>query len=57
MQEEKLISYAVFKNVQRNEISNISKADIKDRSLQYKYDVAEKIGDALLDNEDFKTVR
>lgn len=43
--------------MQRNEISNISIADIKDRSLQYKYDVAEKIGDALLDNEDFKTVR
>nr|XP_034173869.1 angiotensin-converting enzyme-like [Osmia lignaria]XP_034173870.1 angiotensin-converting enzyme-like [Osmia lignaria] len=54
--EEKLISYASFKNVQRNEVANVSKAGINDPSLQYKYDVAEKAGDALLDGEDFKTL-
>ena len=57
LQEEKLISYAAFKNTEKNIIANISRADINDESLQYKYDVAEKIGDALLDIEDFKTVR
>lgn len=52
-----MISYASFKNVQRNEVANVSKAGINDPSLQYKYDVAEKAGDALLDSEDFKTVK
>ena len=51
-----MISYASFKNVQRNEVANVSKAGINDPSLQYKYDVAEKAGDALLDGEDFKTL-
>lgn len=57
LQEENLISYAIFKNFQKDQIANISKADIRDKSLQYKYDVTEKIGDALLDSEDFKIVR
>lgn len=57
LQEDELISYASFKNLQKDEVGNISKADIRDESLQYKYDVAEKIGDALLDTEDFKSVR
>lgn len=52
--EENLISYAIFKNFQKDQIANISKTDIKDKSLQYKYDITEKIGDALLDSEDFK---
>lgn len=56
-QEENLISYAIFKNFQKDQIANISKTDIKDKSLQYKYDITEKIGDALLDSEDFKIVR
>nr|XP_003703938.1 PREDICTED: angiotensin-converting enzyme-like [Megachile rotundata]XP_012142021.1 PREDICTED: angiotensin-converting enzyme-like [Megachile rotundata]XP_012142022.1 PREDICTED: angiotensin-converting enzyme-like [Megachile rotundata] len=54
--EEKLISYAAFKNVQKNELANISKDDIDDPSLRYKYDVAEKAGDALLESEDYKTL-
>lgn len=54
--EEKLISYAAFKNTEKDIIANISRAVIDDESLQYKYDVAEKIGDALLDIEDFKTL-
>ncbi|XP_050574084.1 angiotensin-converting enzyme-like [Bombus affinis] len=54
--EDELISYASFKNLQKDEVGNISKADIRDESLQYKYDVAEKIGDALLDTEDFKSL-
>ncbi|XP_043265604.1 angiotensin-converting enzyme-like [Colletes gigas] len=52
--EEKLISYAAFKNAQKKEITNITK--LNDLSLQHKYDVTDKAGDALLESEDFKTL-
>ncbi|KOC69979.1 Angiotensin-converting enzyme [Habropoda laboriosa] len=52
--EEKLISYARFKILQMDEVANISKNDIHDSALLYKYDVAIKIGDALLHTDDLK---
>ncbi|XP_015430692.1 PREDICTED: angiotensin-converting enzyme-like [Dufourea novaeangliae] len=54
--EEKLISFATFKSIQRNEVINISRNVIGDPSLQYKYEIAEKAGDALLKSDDFKTL-
>ncbi|XP_076629285.1 angiotensin-converting enzyme [Colletes latitarsis] len=52
--EEKLISYAAFKNTQKEEITNITK--LNDLSLQHKYDVIDKAGDDLLESEDFETL-
>lgn len=53
-----MISYAKFKNIQKQEVTvNVSKNGITDSVLQYKYDAVEKAGDALLANEDFETVR
>lgn len=53
--EEKLIAYANFVKVEKDEVRNISKANITDASLKYKYDVIEKPGDALLKNADFES--
>ncbi|XP_053978934.1 angiotensin-converting enzyme-like [Hylaeus volcanicus] len=52
--EEKLISYATFKNTQKNEVANVS--NTSDPSLKHKYDVADKAGDALLETEDSETL-
>ncbi|XP_076766424.1 angiotensin-converting enzyme [Xylocopa sonorina] len=54
--EEKLISYAKFKTFQRNEVTNSTENSSSDSSLQYKYDITNKVGDALLDNEDLQTL-
>ncbi|CAL7934213.1 unnamed protein product [Xylocopa violacea] len=54
--EEKLISYAKFKIFQRNEVANGTENSINDSSLQYKYDITNKVGDALLDSEDLQTL-
>nr|XP_031845275.1 angiotensin-converting enzyme-like isoform X1 [Nomia melanderi] len=51
--EEKLIDYAIFKNVHRIEVANKSK-NISDPPLKYKYDIAVTIGDALLNQSDFR---
>lgn len=54
--EDRLLSYARFKNLQREEIRNNTEYTITDPSLKYKYNVAEKIGDALLGDEHLKTL-
>ncbi|CAK9795323.1 Angiotensin-converting enzyme, partial [Anthophora quadrimaculata] len=52
--KEKLITYATFKNFEKDEVINISRDATNNLALRYKYDVAVKIGDASLPSDDFK---
>ncbi|KAK2582171.1 hypothetical protein KPH14_004528 [Odynerus spinipes] len=52
--EEHQIQYGKYKKSQKEDISNISNISLSDPSLVYKYNVIEKPGDALLDEEEFK---
>ncbi|XP_043492223.1 angiotensin-converting enzyme-like isoform X1 [Polistes fuscatus] len=52
--EEKQIQYGNYKKSQKEEIASISEIISENPLLAYKYNVIEKPGDALLDEQDFK---
>ncbi|XP_015176464.1 PREDICTED: angiotensin-converting enzyme-like [Polistes dominula] len=51
---EKQIQYGNYKKSQKEEIVSISEIISENPSLAYKYNIIEKPGDALLDEQDFK---